>query len=189
MFVAGLGAAAVHAAGRPRLGDRARRDRVRRRRSSLASRSSTTGVMAVAALDDGARLRVLQPAPVQPLHRLPRHHRPQGPPQLPVVPGVLGIANGGVTGTGIGGSPSKLGLPAARAQRLHLRGHRRGARACRRRRRDRRVPVAHYSSASRSRSPRATGSARCSPAASSPGSPCRPSSTSAASAACCRSPG
>jgi cell division protein FtsW len=52
--------------------------------------------------------------------------------------GLLGIANGGLTGSGIGGSRQDR-LPAARAQRLHLRRHRRRARLHRLGRRDRRL--------------------------------------------------
>ena len=100
--------------------------------------------------------------------------------------GYLGIANGGLTGSGIGGSNSKLGyLPLAHsdfifaviADELGFVGAARGGR------RDSRC---WCGSGSRPRSPPLTVSGCCWPAASPPGSGFRRSSTWVASPGCCR---
>ena len=97
--------------------------------------------------------------------------------------GFLSIADGGLTGSGVGAGNGKLGLPAAGPQRLHLRRHRRRARPRRLGRRDRRVHAARVVRHPDRPRRRPTASACCSPAASRRGSACRPSSTSAASPA------
>ena len=81
--------------------------------------------------------------------------------------------------------PGQVELPPERAHRLHLRDHRRGARADRRAARDRALRRVRACSASAPRCARPTGSACCSRPASRCGSSARPSSTSARSSGCC----
>ena len=93
-----LGAGAVPAAGRPRLGDRAGAIVLAVAFIGgaplipmLASASSAPAAALVFVFSSQRR--------VQPLHGVPRHHRPPRPPQLPDVPGDDRIANGGLTGS------------------------------------------------------------------------------------------
>ena len=48
-----------------------------------------------------------------------------------VTQSLIALARGGWTGVGLGAGPGEVELPARRAHRLHLRGHRRGARPAR----------------------------------------------------------
>ena len=89
--------------------DRARR-RVHRRRAAVAAARRRGRSARSRALAFVFSSRV----PLQPVHRVPRHHGQQGPPRVPDVPGLLGIANGGLTGSGVGGGNGKCGyLPLA----------------------------------------------------------------------------
>ena len=123
-------------AGRPRVGDRARRDRagvgLDRRRADRHVASIGSSAHAPASLV------VVRARAIQPAHRVPRHRGQQGHLAWQSWQGLLSIANGGMTGSGIGGSNSQARLPAAtptatsssrrrRRARLHRAGRRRSA--------------------------------------------------------------
>ena len=102
-----------------------------------------------------------------------------------VVQSLIGLGSGHLVGVGHRRRAGAVGLPAQRAHRLHLLGHRRAARHRRRPVRPRPPRRASSGSASGRRCSRRTASARCSPSGSWPGWRRRRSSTSGRWWACC----
>ena len=115
--------------GRPRLGDRDVRHRARRRLHRRRAAVADARHRRRAGRRRRARLRVLDRVPLPTASRRSSTspgHRDHLSYQT--YQGFLSIADGGLTGSGVGRRQRQARLPAARPQRLHLRRHRRRAR-------------------------------------------------------------